>query len=153
MECHENGKTVWLKLGAMLEVTIIKLGWDGKNWNDPYLMFRTPPWRGVGRIGGVVALLSLLTSSIVYKVWFKGTSTKALEEGRFGHFLLQLSLSLGSHFQPPTFNLCSCRTCKSFHERGLNTLLQGNLQGGGVIFRTIEVPTTLEKMGSRLILE
>jgi hypothetical protein len=26
MECQENGKTVWWKLGTMLEVTIIELG-------------------------------------------------------------------------------------------------------------------------------
>jgi hypothetical protein len=44
-------------------------------------MLQTPLRGGLGRIGGVVALLSLLTSSVVYKVWLKGTSTKALEEG------------------------------------------------------------------------
>jgi hypothetical protein len=43
MECWENGKTMWWKLGAMLEVTIIKLGWDGENWNDLCLMLQTPP--------------------------------------------------------------------------------------------------------------
>ncbi len=70
---------------------------------------------------------------------------KGIGGGRLGHFLLQLSLSFRSHFQPPTLNPCSCRACKSFHERGLNTLPQGNLQG--VVFRTIEVLATLEKMG------
>jgi hypothetical protein len=54
---------------------------------------------------------------------------------------------------PPTFNLCFYRACKSLHERGFDTLSQGNLQGGGVVFWTIKVLATLEKMGSRLILE
>jgi hypothetical protein len=31
MECQENGKTMWWKLGALLKVTIIELGWDRKN--------------------------------------------------------------------------------------------------------------------------
>jgi hypothetical protein len=33
------------------------------------------------------------------------------------------------------------------------TLLQGNLQGGGIVFQTIEVPIRLEKMGNKLVLE
>ncbi len=73
--------------------------------------------------------------------------------GRFGLFLLQLSLSLGSDFPPPTFNLCSCKGCKSFHERWFNALPQGNLQCGGAIFWAVKVPTTLEKMGRRPILK
>jgi len=64
-----------------LEVTKIRLGQDGKNWSDPCSVLRTPPRGWVGRTGGVVALLSLLISFIVYKVWLKGTPTKALEEG------------------------------------------------------------------------
>jgi len=78
---------------------------------------------------------------------------KGIGGGRFGHFLLQLSLSLGTHFLPPTLNLCSCKACKSFHERRFDTLPQGNLQGEGVVFWTIKVLATLEKMGIGLILE
>ncbi len=78
---------------------------------------------------------------------------KGVGGGRFGHYFLQLSLSLASEFPPPTLNMCSCWACKNLHERGLNTLSQGNLQGEGDIFRIVEVPTTLEKMGSRPILE
>jgi hypothetical protein len=52
----------------MLEVTIIKLGQDGENWSDPRSMLWTPLGGGVGRTSGVITLLSLLTSSIVYKV-------------------------------------------------------------------------------------
>jgi hypothetical protein len=43
-------------------------------------MLQTPPRGGVGRISGVVAFLSLLTLSIVYRVWFKGTLIKVSEE-------------------------------------------------------------------------
>jgi hypothetical protein len=31
MECQENGRTMWWKPKALLEVIIIELGWDGKN--------------------------------------------------------------------------------------------------------------------------
>jgi len=51
---------------------------------------------------------------------------KGVKGGRFGHFLLQLSLSLESHFLPPTLNLCFCKACKSLHEKGFNILPQGN---------------------------
>jgi hypothetical protein len=44
-------------------------------------VLQIPLGGGVRRTGGVVALLSLLTLSVVYKIWFKGTSTKALKEG------------------------------------------------------------------------
>jgi hypothetical protein len=73
--------------------------------------------------------------------------------GRFGHFLLQLSLSLGSIFSPPNFNLCSYKACKSFHETQLDVFLQQNFQSGGVIFWIVKVPTTLEKMGSKPMVE
>jgi len=49
--------------------------------------------------------------------------------------------------------LCSCKTCNSFHERGFNTLPQGNFKGGGVVLQIVEVLTTLEQMGSKPILE
>jgi hypothetical protein len=52
---------MWWKPKATLEVTIIKLGWEGEIWNDPSLVLQTPPKRGVGRIGGVVAFLFLIT--------------------------------------------------------------------------------------------
>jgi len=60
---------------------------------------------------------------------------------------------LGGHFLPPTFNLCFYRAYKSFYERGFDILLQGNFQGGGVFFQTIEVLATMKKMGSRPIFE
>jgi hypothetical protein len=107
----------------------------------------------VGGTSELVALLSFFTLSIVYKVWLKRNLNKGVERGRFSHFFLQLSISLGSHFLPPTLNLCFYTTCKSLHERGFNTFLQGNLQGGGVVFQTVEVLTTLEKMGSMSILK
>ncbi len=78
---------------------------------------------------------------------------KGVKGGRFGHFLLQLPLSLQNDFSPPTFNMCSYKTCKSFHEKRLNTFLQGNLQGGGVVFCIVKVLTTLKKMGTRPIFE
>jgi hypothetical protein len=38
-------------------------------------MLQIPARGGVGRTGGIIALLFLLTSSIIYR-WLKGTSTK-----------------------------------------------------------------------------
>ncbi len=67
---------------------------------------------------------------------------KGVGEGRFSHFFLQLSFSLGNDFLPPTFNLCSYRACKNLQEIGFNILAEGNLQGGGAIFWTTKVPTT-----------
>jgi hypothetical protein len=67
-EGQENGKTMWWKPRALLEVTIIKLGWDGENWNVPCLMLWNPPEGGVGRIGGVIAIFIMLTSLVVYRV-------------------------------------------------------------------------------------
>jgi hypothetical protein len=72
----------------------------------------------------------------------KRNLNKGIKGGRFGHFLLQFSLSLGSDFSPPTFNLCPYRTCKSLHERGFKVLPQGKLQGRVVVFQTIKVLTT-----------
>jgi hypothetical protein len=51
-----------------LEVTIIELGWDGENWNDPYLVLWIPLGRKVGKTSVVIGLLSLLTSLIVHKI-------------------------------------------------------------------------------------
>jgi len=65
MECQENGGTMWWKPRALFEITIIELGREGENWNDPCPVFQIPPRGGVGRTCGVVALLSFLTSSIV----------------------------------------------------------------------------------------
>jgi hypothetical protein len=92
---------MWWKPGAMLEVTIIILGHDRENWNDFCLMFRTPPGRGVGRIGKVIALLSLLTSSIVYKIWLKGTSIKASKEAFSFNFAFPLEAIF--HLPPSTY--------------------------------------------------
>jgi hypothetical protein len=64
-----------------LEVTTIELGWDGKNWSNPCSVLQTPLGGGVGKTSGVVTLLFLLTSFVVYKVWFKGMLIKVLEEG------------------------------------------------------------------------
>jgi BioD-like phosphotransacetylase family protein len=64
----------------MSEVTTIGLARDGKNYNDPCLVLQTPRRGGVGKTCGVIALLLLLTSSVVYKAWFKGISTKVSEE-------------------------------------------------------------------------
>jgi hypothetical protein len=43
-------------------------------------VLQTPPRGGVGNTIGIVVFISLLTSFVVYKVWFKGMSIKALEE-------------------------------------------------------------------------
>ncbi len=59
---------------------------------------------------------------------------KGVRGGRFGHFLFQLSFSLRSDFSPLTFNLCSCRACKSFHERGFIILPQRNFKVGLLSF-------------------
>jgi hypothetical protein len=64
-------------------------------------MLRTPLGGGVGRIGGIVAFLYLLTSSIVYKVWFKGTSTKALKEGGLVTFSFNFPFPLEAIFSLP----------------------------------------------------
>jgi hypothetical protein len=80
MECQENGRTMWWKLGASLEVTTIKLKQDGENWNDSCLVLYTPLGRGVGRTCGVITFLSLLTLFVIYRIWFKGTPKKLLEE-------------------------------------------------------------------------
>jgi hypothetical protein len=53
----------------------------------------------------------------------------------------------------PTLNLCFYGTCKNLHERGFNILPKRNLHGGGVVFRIVKVLATLEKMGSRPMLE
>jgi hypothetical protein len=88
----------------LLEVTIIGLGQDGENWNDPHLVLQIPLKGGVGRIGGVVAFLSLLTSSVVCKIWFKETSTKALEEGGSVtiFFNFPFPLQVNFHLPPST---------------------------------------------------
>jgi hypothetical protein len=78
---------------------------------------------------------------------------KGVRGRRFSHILLYFSLTLERHFSPPTLNLCFGKTCKSFHEKGLNIFPQRNLYGGGVVFPTIEIPATLKKMGSKPILE
>ncbi len=54
--------------------------------------------------------------------------------GRFNHFLLQLSLPLGSVFPPPTLNTCSYKTCKSLHERRFNALFKGISRVGVLSF-------------------
>jgi len=78
MEGYENGTTLWWKPKGMLEVTIIGLGQDGENWDDNCWVLWILPWGGVGKTYGVVAILSLLISFIVWKLifWLKGTSTK-----------------------------------------------------------------------------
>jgi len=65
MDGHENKKTMWWEPRGLLEVRIIKPRQDGKNWNDPCWMFRSPLGRGVAKAGGVVALLSLFISFVV----------------------------------------------------------------------------------------
>ncbi len=55
--------------------------------------------------------------------------------GRFSHFLLQLSLSLGSVFPPPTLNMCSNGTCKSLHERWFDVLFKGISRVGVLFFK------------------
>ncbi len=102
----------------------------------------------MGRTCGVITLLSLFTSSVIYRIWFKRTSTKTSEEGGLVNFPFPLEVIF---CLPPSTYVPA--ELESFHERRFDTFPQGNLQGGGVIFWRIEIPTTLEKMGSGPILE
>ncbi len=105
-------------------------------------------WWGSSSSISLHILCCLQTYSLVQRNLNKGVLI-CIGGGRFDHFLLQFSLSFGCTFPPPTFNLSSYKACKSLHERPLDLLLQRNLQGGGVIFWTIKVPTTLKKMGNK----
>jgi hypothetical protein len=72
----------------------------------------------VGIIGGVVALFSLLTSSIIYKVWFKGTSTKALEEGGLATFSFNFPFPFEAIFSLPPSTHVLVELAKVFMKEG-----------------------------------
>jgi hypothetical protein len=68
-------------------------------------MLWTPPGGKVGRIGEVVTVLSFLTSFVICRIWFKGTSTKALEEGGSIIFSFNFPFHLEAifHLPPSTY--------------------------------------------------
>jgi hypothetical protein len=44
-----------------LELTTIRLGWDGENWNDLYPVLQIPLGGKVGKTSGVITLLYFFT--------------------------------------------------------------------------------------------
>ncbi len=151
MECHENGRTMWWKSRGLLEVTIIELGQDGKNYNDPCWVLLIPSKGGVGRIGGVVALLFLFILFIVcrLRVWLKGTSTKA------SWFTLEKASSIILSFNFPfPLEMIFCFSTSTYV---LAKLARISMKEGSILFfkgisRVVvlalidEMLTTLEKM-------
>jgi hypothetical protein len=116
---------MWWKLGAMLEVTIIGLGRDGKNWNDLCLVLQTPPRRGVGRIVEVLTLFSFLTSLVASKVYLKGTSTKASKEGVLVTFSFNFPFPLEAIFHLPPSTCVSTELTRASMKVGLIFSLKG----------------------------
>jgi hypothetical protein len=59
---------------------------------------------------------------------------KGVKRGRFGHFLLQLSLSFGGHFPPPPSTYVSAKLAKVSMKVGLILYLKGISRVGLLYF-------------------
>jgi hypothetical protein len=126
---------MWWNPKALLEVTIIQLGWDRKNWNNPYLVLWIPPRGRVERTCGVVAFFSLLTSLVVYKVWPKGTSIKVSEEGGLIIFSFNFPFPLGANFHLPPSTCVSIKLVKVCMKACSIFSLKGISRVGVLFFR------------------
>jgi hypothetical protein len=125
---------MWWKLGALLEVTIIRLGQDGENWNDPCLVLWIPLRRKVERIDGVVTFFSFFTLLVVSKVWFKGTSIEALEEGGEVTFSFNFPFPLEAIFHLPPSTCVFVKLARASMKVGLILSLKGISRVGVLSF-------------------
>ncbi len=127
----------------MLQVTTIKLGNDEKKWNHLCWMFQIPLGGGVGIIGGVMALLSLILLPFFCRprVWLKETSTKtpwyALEEGGLVIFSLNFPFSLEENFHLPPSTYVPIKLAKVSMKKSLILSLKGISKVGVLSFKQL----------------
>ncbi len=148
MECQENGRTMWWKPKALLEVTTIKLGWDGEKWNDPCWVLWTPLGEGVGKIDGIIVLLSLLTSLVVCRVWFKITSTKASKEGILITFSFNFPFPLEAIFCLPPSTCVFAKLARISMKEGLIFSFKGISKVGVLFFGQLKYQPHWKRWGA-----
>ncbi len=106
--------------------------WRKLKWS--FIVFRTSPRGGVGRINGVVAIFSLLTSLVVYRVWLKGTSTKVWEERGSITFSFNFSFPLEAIFYLPPSTCVYAKLARASMQMGLIFFLKGISKVGVLSF-------------------
>jgi hypothetical protein len=88
----------------------------------------------VGRTSGVVALLSLLTLSIVYKVLLKRTSTKASKDGGSITFSFNFPFPLEAIFRLPPSTYVPTELTRVSMKEGLIFSFKGIFKVGVLSF-------------------
>jgi hypothetical protein len=94
----------------------------------------TPPRGGVGKIGGVVAFHSFLTTLIICRVWFKKTSTKASEDEGSVTFSFNFPFPLEAIFHLPPSTYVSTKLARASMKAGLIFSLKGISRVGVLSF-------------------
>ncbi len=96
MECQENGRTMWWKPKGLPKVTIVGLKWKKLEWS----MFNASDStrrKGEKNMRGSSPSFSPHIVCCLQNLVQRNLN-KGVKGGRFNHFFLQLSLSLGSDF-------------------------------------------------------
>jgi hypothetical protein len=107
----------------------------------------------VGKTGGVVAFFSLLTLSVVCKIWFKGTSTKMLKEQGSIIFSFNFPFPLEVIFHLPPSTCVLAKLARISLKEGSIFSHKGISRVGVMSFEHLKYQPHWRKMGSRPILE